>query len=190
MTTQAQRATPWLWLASKRRVAVAASAVVFAVSMVGWAAGRSGKDAAAKSADEAGKVAAAETPAAKSDTVHVTIQTVPPRKAQVRWGRKNLGAIPVPRALVVERPRDSGPMDLVIRASGFLPVHTRAYTFTDSRVAVKLTPPSEKNKLFGYREEPAPNPDAGVPAAPAAPLPLPLPTPVPMPGPFPAPPKP
>jgi len=73
---------------------------------------------------------------------------------------------------VVERPRDSGPLDLIIRASGFLPVHTRAYTFTDSRVAVKLTPPTEKSKLFGYREELAPNPDAGAPAAPAAPVPV------------------
>ena len=77
-------------------------------------------------------------------------------KAQVKWGRKDLGPIPAPRALVLERPRDSGPLDLTIHASGFLPVHTRAYTFTDSRVAVKLTPPSEKNTLFGYREEPAP----------------------------------
>jgi hypothetical protein len=102
----------------------------------------------------------------KTELVHITIQTVPPRKAMVKWGRKSLGVIPVPRPLVVERPRDSGPLDLVIRAPGYLPVHTRAYTFNDSRVAVKLTPPEEKSKLFGYREEPAPNPDAGVPAAP------------------------
>jgi hypothetical protein len=75
---------------------------------------------------------------------------------------------------VLERPRDSGPLDLTIHASGFLPVHTRAYTFTDSRVAVKLTPPSEKNTLFGYREEPPPppNPDAGaLPALPDPPKP-------------------
>lgn len=166
----------WPWLARKHRLAVAAAALVFAISVAGWASGNSaknGKDAAAKPGDQAGKPAGTETSAAKPDTVHVTIQTVPPRKAQVKWGRKNLGTIPVPRALVVERPRDSGPMDLVIRASGFLPVHTRAYTFTDSRVAVKLTPPTEKNKLFGYREEPAPNPDAGAPTAPAAQVPVP-----------------
>ncbi len=102
----------------------------------------------------------------KTELVHITIQTVPPRKAMVKWGHKSLGMIPVPRPLVVERPRDSGPLDLVIRATGYLPVHTRAYTFSDSRVAVKLTPPEEKNKLFGYRQEPAPSPDAGVPAPP------------------------
>jgi hypothetical protein len=144
---------------------VAAAAALFAISIAGWAAGKQNKGVATKSADEAGKTVDGEMPLAKADTVRITIQTVPPRKAQVKWGRRNIGPIPAPRALVVERPRDSGPLDLVIRASGFLPVHTRAYTFTDSRVAVKLTPPSEKNKLFGYREEPAPNPDAGVPDA-------------------------
>ena len=109
----------------------------------------------------------------KADKVQVIIQTVPPKKAMVYWGKKNLGAIPTPRALVVERPRDSGPMDLVIRAAGFLPVHTRATTFSDMRLAVKLTPVTDKHTLFGYRNVPTPaNPDGGVPA--------PVPTPAPM----------
>jgi hypothetical protein len=86
----------------------------------------------------------------------------------VRWGRKILGTIPAPRPLVITRPRDSGPLDIVIRATGYLPVHTRAYTFSDSRVSVKLTPPAEKSKLFGYKQEPAPNPDGGVPPDPGA----------------------
>ena len=170
MKPRRQRATSKRWLTRVQWVAVAA-ALVLALSMTVWATGKQSKNTAAKPADEAGKMAEGETPAAKVDTVHISIQTVPPRKAQVKWGRKNLGIIPAPRALVLERPRDSGPMDLAIRASGFLPVHTRVYTFTDSRVSVKLTPPSEKNKLFGYREEPAPNPDAGIPAAPTAPAP-------------------
>ena len=87
--------------------------------------------------------------------------------------------IPVPRPLVVVRPRDSGPLDLVVRMAGFLPVHTRAYTFSDSRVAIKLTPVAEKNTLFGYRQEVPPeggsNPDGGVP--PPAPAPAPTPSP-------------
>lgn len=155
-------ATTRRWLAHKRAIAAGAAALVLAGSMAVWAVGKDDKNAA----DEIGKTAEVAPPPAQSDTVHVIIQTVPPRKAQVKWGKKPLGMIPVPRPLVVERRRDSGPMDLVIRASGFLPVHTRVYTFSDSRVAVKLTPPEEKSKLFGYREEPAPNPDAGVPAAP------------------------
>jgi hypothetical protein len=149
------------------RLALVTAALLFAVSMTAWAAGKQAKETSAKTTDEAGKTENGATPPAKADIVHITIQTVPPRKAQVKWGRKTLGPIPAPRALVLERPRDSGPLDLTIHASGFLPVHTRAYTFTDSRVAVKLTPPAEKNTLFGYREEPAPspNPDAGAPPA-------------------------
>jgi hypothetical protein len=141
--------------------------VALAISVAVWAAGKD--KAAAKD-----KPATAEeiTTVAKGDTVHIYVQTVPPRKAQVKWGAKNLGIIPTPRPLTIERPRDSGPLDLVIRASGYLPVHTRAYTFSDSRVAVKLTPPAEKNKLFGYKQEPAQNPDGGPPpAATAAPAP-------------------
>jgi hypothetical protein len=167
------------WLA--RRIAVATATLLFAVPLSGWAAGKHGKYDKHDKIDKIDKKAAAqapvqatdvatqpskdETPPAKADTVHISIQTSPPRKAQVRWGRKSLGMIPTPRALVLERPRDSGPLDLIIYASGFLPVHTRAYTFSDQHVAVKLTPPSEKNKLFGYRQEPAPTPDAGAPAA-------------------------
>jgi hypothetical protein len=115
------------------------------------------------------------------DKVHITLQTVPPRKGVVKWGSKTLGVIPVPRPLVVVRPRDSGPLDLVVRVAGFLPVHTRAYTFSDSRVAIKLTPVSEKNMLFGYRAEVPPegaaSPDAGAPPAAAAPPPAPTPVP-------------
>jgi hypothetical protein len=163
MSSHASRETSQRWFARRRTVAVAAAALLFSASLAVWAAGKKAKEAAAASTDEAGKTADDDLPPAKPDTVRVYIQTSPPRKAQVKWGGRLLGTIPVPRALVVERPRDSGPLDLVIRAAGFLPVHTRAYTFSDSRVAVKLTPPSEKNKLFGYREEPAPNPDAGAP---------------------------
>ncbi|MBN2574279.1 MAG: hypothetical protein JXP73_06920 [Deltaproteobacteria bacterium] len=144
-----------------RQLAVAAACAVGLASLAGWAASR-GKLSAAKADDTKSVPQDAGAPTTKPDTVRILIHTVPPRKARVKWGPKTLGTIPAPRPLVVERPRDSGPLDLVIRAAGYLPVHTRAYTFTDSRVAVKLTPPSEKNKLFGYREEP-PTPDGGVP---------------------------
>jgi hypothetical protein len=149
-------------------IALAAAAGLLLLSFAGWAASRSNpaKGKASGPATEAATAVDGGIPPAKADTVRITIQTVPPRKASVRWGNKTLGVIPTPQALVVERPRDSGPLDLVIRAAGFLPVHTRAYTFSDSRVAVKLTPPAEKSKLFGYRQEPAPPPDAGAPPEP------------------------
>jgi hypothetical protein len=126
--------------------------------------------------DASKKAAVAESaPQKTDDKVHITLQTVPPRKAVVKWGSKTLGVIPVPRPLVVVRPRDSGPLDLVVRMTGFLPVHTRAYTFSDSRVAIKLTAVAEKNTLFGYRQEVPPeggaNPDGGAP--PPAPAPTP-----------------
>jgi hypothetical protein len=158
------------WRGRGRGLAITTAFAVLLASLAGWAVAK-GKQATAKSTQAEAATDNDKAPAAKPDSVNIFIQTVPPRKAQVKWGGKLLGIIPVPRALVVERPRDSGPLDLVIRAAGFLPVHTRAYTFTDSRVAVKLTPPSEKSKLFGYREEPAPNPDGGAPPEPAPMLP-------------------
>ena len=92
------------------------------------------------------------------------------KKATVFWGKKKLGAIAPHAPLIVQRPRDSGPLDVVVRADGCVPVQTRAYTFEDSKVAVKVTPNDEKNTLLGYREEipagdggmPASNPDGGV----------------------------
>ena len=57
------------------------------------------------------------------------------------------------------------PLDNVtVRAAGYLPVNTRAYTFSDTKVIVKVTPVALKHTLFGYREEvPVPlPPDAGV----------------------------
>lgn len=149
-----------------RRILVAGTlGIALAASVAVWAAGKD--QAAAKAPNTPAAEETATT--AKGDTVRIYLQTVPPRKAQVKWGSKNLGFIPAPRPLVIERPRDSGPLDLVIRASGYLPVHTRAYTFSDSRVSVKLTPPAEKSKLFGYKQEPVANPDGGPPPSPAAP---------------------
>ncbi len=110
---------------------------------------------------------AAQTPPAperegESATVKLTFQTVPPVKAEVWWGKKKLGLIvDRRRPLIIERPRDSGPLDVTVKAEGFLPVHTRAYTFDDYRVSVKLTAANEKHTLFGYR---TPLPDAGAPS--------------------------
>jgi hypothetical protein len=76
------------------------------------------------------------------------------------WGKTVLGRIAPGAPLVVRRPRDSGPLDVSVIAAGYLTVHTRAYTFADSRVSVKLTTLDQKPALFGYR---APL-DAGVPS--------------------------
>lgn len=159
---------------TRRITLVIAGAMLAMLSGTSPVLGKSRKPAPEAEVDKTATI----TGEKKTETVHISVQTLPARKAFVKWGRKSLGVIPVPKPLVIERPRDSGPLDLVLRAPGYLPVHTRVYTFSDSRVLVKLTPPEEKNKLFGYREEPAPNADTGAPAttqgpagSPAAPAP-------------------
>jgi hypothetical protein len=81
----------------------------------------------------------------------ITFITQPNVTALVTWGKKPLGKILPGKPLVVVRPRDSGPLDVMVRASGFLAVQTRAHTFSNSRVLVKLTPPERKSELLGYR---------------------------------------
>jgi hypothetical protein len=108
-------------------------------------------------------VAAPPADKTPSPTVRIIITVLPStKKAMVFWGKKRLGVIAQHAPLIVQRPRDSGPLDLVVKSDGCLPVQTRAYTFGDSKFAVKLTPAEEKNTLLGYREE-LPPPDAGVP---------------------------
>ncbi|HTA20603.1 MAG TPA: hypothetical protein VK989_15025 [Polyangia bacterium] len=114
------------------------------------------------------------SPAAPSSspapTVKITLITVPVQKrVLVFWGKKRLGIIAPHQPLIIQRPRDSGPLDLIFQCEGFVPVQTRAYTFGDSKVAVKLTPLDQKNTLLGYREEvpeAPPAPDGGVSSAP------------------------
>jgi hypothetical protein len=86
------------------------------------------------------------------------------KKAMVFWGKKRLGIIAPHAPLVVQRPRDSGPLDVLVKSDGYITVQTRAYTFADTKVAVKLTPVDQKNTLLGYREELPP--DGGAPANP------------------------
>ncbi len=109
----------------------------------------------------------ADAPARSGTNVRIVFKVVPPNRATVTWGKKKLGFIKPRAPLVVERPRDSGPLDVVVRAEGCVPVHTRAYTFTDTTVAVKVTPVDKKNTIFGYKEAPPPDADGGVPAGPS-----------------------
>ena len=107
--------------------------------------------------------------AAASATVKIIFTTVPMKKAFVSWGKRRLGMIAPHAPLIIERPRDSGPLDVVIHSDGFITVQTRAYTFADSKVAVKLTALDQKKTVLGYREELPPSPpDGGAPPAPSA----------------------
>jgi hypothetical protein len=67
-------------------------------------------------------------------------------KAHVFWGRKDLGVAP----LEIQRPRGSGPLDLLIVADNALPLHTRVFTDRDGSLAVRLYGDSEASELLGY----------------------------------------
>jgi len=146
----------------------ACGAVIAALALWGLAASAQddGDGAGAPPPAEAAPTA----PKVPSKNVRIVFTVLPStKKATVQWGKKKLGVIAPHAPLIVQRPRDSGPLDVVVRAEGCVPVQTRAYTFEDSKVAVKVTPNDQKNTLLGYREEipadggmPAGNPDAGV----------------------------
>lgn len=87
-----------------------------------------------------------------SPNVAIDLRVYPPVRAAVWWGQKQLGVIASRGSLTVQRPRDSGPLDLMVRAQGYLPVQTRAHTFDDGKLEVKLTPVHQIDTLLGYRE--------------------------------------
>jgi len=90
------------------------------------ASGATGRDAGAGGAGGQGP----------PDLVRVQIFVDPPQRAHVYWGIKDLGVAP----FELQRVRGSGPLDLIIRAPGFLVVHTRAFTEHDDKLFVHLTP--------------------------------------------------
>jgi hypothetical protein len=103
---------------------------------------------------------AAPAPAPAGATVRVLVRSTGPAM-QVSWGRQHLGSTP----LSLTRPRDSGPMDLVLHAAGCFPMHVRAYTSKDDTIVVKPTRLKDKMNLLGARAEPPPESDGGVPPA-------------------------
>jgi hypothetical protein len=83
-----------------------------------------------------------------SEMVTIKLVAEPSRKARVSWGRKDLGFAP----LELQRPRGSGPLDLLVVAPGALPLHTRVYTDRDDKLALRLYPESDAPSLLGYHE--------------------------------------
>ncbi len=87
-----------------------------------------------------------------SETVTLTLAISPPVKAFVMWGSKQLArAAPDNPTIELQRPRSSGPLDLDIRADGFLPHHTRLYTDRNDKVNVHLVREAEAPSLLGFR---------------------------------------
>lgn len=105
---------------------------------------------------------ATKPPEPLRETARITFVTSPSTHATVSWGKVRLGVITPKAPLVIERPRDSGPLDVVVRAPGYMQVTTRAHTFGDSRIIVKLTTLELKSTLLGYKAPiDAGPPDAG-----------------------------
>jgi hypothetical protein len=79
-----------------------------------------------------------------------------PVDGAVSWGTKKLGDAGRTTPLEIERPRGSGPLDLVVRAPGFLPFHTRVLTDRDEKLTVRLVRVEDAPGLLGYRPPPPP----------------------------------
>jgi hypothetical protein len=96
----------------------------------------------------------------------VTIKLLADQRAQahVFWGRKELGIAP----LEVMRPRGSGPLDLLVLAEGYLPLHTRAFTDRSETLALRLVPTTSASGLPGYSPPATAEPGLG-PAKPDLP---------------------
>ena len=90
----------------------------------------------------------------RSDTVKIKVLGAEKRQAHVFWGRKDFGVAP----LEIERPRNSGPLDLVVIAPGDLPYHARAFTDRDDLISVRLYSAAEAPQLLGYRASDVPVP--------------------------------
>jgi hypothetical protein len=156
-----------------QRGAVAFVALVALGVWLGWqrsdasATPPAPSSAPATSSSDSAAQPAPSASAPPSTTVEVVFTTTPAVNATVTWGKQRLGQVTGRKPLVVVRPRDSGPLDVVVSAPGFLPVHTRAHTFADNKLLVKLTRPDQKSTLLGYRQPidagPSDAPDGGVP---------------------------
>lgn len=84
----------------------------------------------------------------QAPNVRLRLEVVPKSaRAQVFWGRKNLGQAP----LDLQWPRRSGPLEIVVRAEGYLDFHTRLFTDRDDRWVVRMVTPAERSSLLGYR---------------------------------------
>ncbi len=90
-----------------------------------------------------------------SASVKIRINVSPAVDAAIFWGGKKLG-VAGKKTLELERPRGSGPLDVVIRATGFLPYHTRLLTDRDDKISVRLIRPEEAPGMLGYRRPATP----------------------------------
>jgi hypothetical protein len=91
-----------------------------------------------------------------SETVTLKLSVTPAVRALVMWGGKQMAKLsPGQMEADIVRPRGSGPLDLEIKAEGFLPYHTRLYADRNDKVNVRLYRDEEAPGLFGYKRSSA-----------------------------------
>lgn len=92
---------------------------------------------------------------AQPSYVKLTFRSSP--SAQVWHGKKLLGTSPVS----IRRRKDSGPVDVVFKAAGYLKMNSRAYSWSDDVVSVRLVPVSSASTVFGYKKPVEEDPEDG-----------------------------
>lgn len=87
-----------------------------------------------------------------SESVTLKLSVTPAVKATVLWGARQMAQLePGKMDAEIKRPRGSGPLDLEIKAEGYLPHHTRLYADRNDKVGVRLHRVEDAPNLFGYR---------------------------------------
>jgi len=82
-------------------------------------------------------------------TVELSVRTSPRVSARVYHGKELLGVAP----FTFKWPKDTGALDLVLKAPGYIRVNTRLYTYRDDKVTVDMFKETEAHKLFGYKKK-------------------------------------
>jgi len=91
-------------------------------------------------------------------TVELNLKTSPKVRASVYHGKELLGSTP----LRLVWPKDTGALDLKLKAKGYLTVNTRLYTYRNDRATVKMFKVDEAHKLFGYKKKVKSSSEEGV----------------------------
>ena len=82
-------------------------------------------------------------------TVELTLKTDPRVRASVYHGKELLGSTP----LRLVWPKDTGSLDIKLKAKGYLTVNSRLYTHRNDRVTVKMFKTDQAHLLFGYKKK-------------------------------------
>ncbi|MAD60641.1 MAG: hypothetical protein CMH49_03865 [Myxococcales bacterium] len=82
-------------------------------------------------------------------TIEITLKTSPRVRASVYHGKELLGTTP----LRLVWPKDTGSLDIKLKASGYLTVNSRLYTHRNDRVTVNMFKVDQAHLLFGYKKK-------------------------------------